>query len=93
MTTTEGMPIWIEMLLHNSAAYTDFVSHMGEKVLQHQLKMEEHIRDGNLAAAQAELGSKETYGELFNELTRYESEMRAQVTFEQERKGGVASYA
>jgi len=77
------MPIWIEMLLNNSAAYGDFVRHIGKKMLSHQEAVEAHVRVGNIAEAQAELGAKTTYAELFNEITIYETELKDQVRFQQ----------
>lgn len=77
------MPIWVEMLLNNSAAYGDFVRYIGKKMIDHQEAIEAYVRTGNLAAAQAELGAKTTYAELFNELTIYETELQAQNQFQQ----------
>lgn len=79
----ETMPIWVEMLLNNSAAYGDFVRHIGMKMTSHEQAMEAYVRTGNIAAAQAELGSKTTYAELFNELTIYETELQSQIQYQQ----------
>ena len=80
---TETIPIWVEMLLNNSAAYSDFVQHLGMKMTSHSQAMEAYVRTGNIAAAQAELGSKTAYAELFNELTIYETELQSQIQFQQ----------